>query len=34
MIWPSRVQQAGLVCLLALLATLAWARACVYGISD
>lgn len=31
MSWPTRVQQAGLVMLLALLTMFAWARACASG---
>jgi hypothetical protein len=33
MTWPSRVQQVGLVILLAALASLALVRACPYGVS-
>jgi hypothetical protein len=33
MTWPSRVQQIGLVALLAALAALALARACVVGVT-
>lgn len=32
MTWPTRVQQTGLLFLLAALVALAWVRACVYGI--
>lgn len=32
MTWPSRVQQLGLVILLAALASLALVRACLYGV--
>jgi hypothetical protein len=32
MTWPSRVQQVGLVVLLAALASLALVRACHYGV--
>lgn len=31
--WPSRTQQLGLLILLAALAALALARACVFGVS-
>ena len=33
MTWPSRVQQRGLVIVLAALVMLAFARACVYGVA-
>jgi len=33
MTWPTRIQQVGLLFLLALLAVLALARACPYGVS-
>jgi hypothetical protein len=33
MTWPTRTQQLGLLFLLALLAALALARACEYGVS-
>jgi hypothetical protein len=33
MTWPTRAQQLGLLILLAALAALALARACLYGVS-
>jgi hypothetical protein len=33
MTWPTRTQQVGLLFLLAVLATLAFIRACAYGAS-